>query len=224
MKLDEPFLIINFKSYLEATGTGALTIARAAERVARERGITIALAPQFLDIYRVIREVRLPIFSQHIDPIVPGSYTGYVLAESVKEAGAVGTILNHSERRMNFSDLKTAIQRAKEVNLITVVCADNPQTCEAVAQLDPDYIAIEPPELIGSGIAISKARPEVITESIRIVRSKNERVKVIAGAGISSGLDVKRAVELGACGVLVASHVAKAKDPEKALQELVSLI
>lgn len=224
MKLREPIVVINFKSYLEATGAKALQIAKIAEQIADEVKIMIALAPQFSDIYRIAREVSLPIFAQHIDPITPGSYTGHVLAESVKEAGAIGTLLNHSEKKLSLNDLKVAIQRAKEANLITVVCADKPGACKTIASFGPDYLAIEPPELIGSGIAISKAKPEVITKTIETVKSENERVKVIAGAGISSGLDVKRAIELGAHGVLVASYVVKAKDPGKAIRELVSLL
>jgi len=224
MKLKEPIIAINFKTYSQATGEKALKIAKAAEKVYKETGITIVVAPQLADLYRIAQEVEIPVFAQHIDPIKPGSHTGHVLPEAVKEAGAVGTILNHSENRMILADLEAAIRRAEEVDLITMVCSNNPKVSAAVAALGPDYVAVEPPELIGTGIPVSKAKPEVITDTVELVKKVNPDVKVLCGAGISTGEDVKKALELGTVGVLLASGVTKAKDPEKAIWDLVSLI
>ena len=224
MKLKEPIIAINFKTYAQATGEGALRIAKAAEKVYKETGITIVVAPQLADLYRIAQEVEIPVFAQHIDPIKPGSHTGHVLPEAVKEAGAVGTLLNHSENRMILADLEAAIRRAEEVGLMTMVCSNNPKVSAAVAALDPDYVAVEPPELIGTGIPVSKAKPEVITDTVELVKKINPDVKVLCGAGISTGEDVKKALELGTVGVLLASGVTKAKDPEKAIWDLVSLI
>ncbi|AHF81195.1 triose-phosphate isomerase [Thermococcus paralvinellae] len=224
MKLKEPIIAINFKTYAQATGEGALRIAKAAEKVYKETGITIVVAPQLADLYRIAQEVEIPVFAQHIDPIKPGSHTGHVLPEAVKEAGAVGTLLNHSENRMLLADLEAAIRRAEEVGLMTMVCSNNPKVSAAVAALDPDYVAVEPPELIGTGIPVSKAKPEVITDTVELVKKVNPNVKVLCGAGISTGEDVKKALELGTVGVLLASGVTKAKDPEKAIWNLVSLI
>jgi len=224
VRLKEPVIAINFKSYVEATGERALKIAKAAEKVYKETGITIVVAPQLVDLYRIAQEVEIPVFAQHIDPIKPGSHTGQVLPEAVKEAGAVGTLLNHSENRMILADLEAAIRRAEEVGLTTIVCSNNPAVSAAVAALNPDYVAVEPPELIGTGIPVSKAKPEVITNTVELVRRVNPEVKVLTGAGISTGEDVKKALELGTVGVLLASGVTKAKDPEKAIKNLVSLI
>ncbi|MCD6189643.1 MAG: triose-phosphate isomerase [Thermococcus sp.] len=224
MRLEEPVVAVNFKTYVQATGEGALRIAKAAEKVYKETGVTIVVAPQLADLYRIAQEVEIPVFAQHIDPIKPGSHTGHVLPEAVKEAGAVGTLLNHSENRMILADLEAAIRRAEEVGLMTMVCSNNPAVSAAVAALDPDYVAVEPPELIGTGIPVSKAKPEVITNTVELVRKVNPKVKVLTGAGISTGEDVKKALELGTVGVLLASGVTKAKDPEKAIRDLVSLI
>ena len=224
MKLKEPIIAINFKTYIEATGERALKIAKAAEKVYKETGITIVVAPQLADLYRIAQEVEIPVFAQHIDPIKPGSHTGHILPEAVKEAGAIGTLLNHSENRMILADLEAAIRRAEEVGLMTMVCSNNPKVSAAVAALEPDYIAVEPPELIGTGIPVSKAKPEVITDTVELVRKVNPNVRVLCGAGISTGEDVKKALELGTVGVLLASGVTKAKDPEKAIWSLVSLI
>ncbi|CAB50641.1 triose-phosphate isomerase [Pyrococcus abyssi] len=222
MELKEPIIAINFKTYIEATGKRALEIAKAAERVWKDTGVTIVVAPQLVDLRMIAENVEIPVFAQHIDPIKPGSHTGHVLPEAVKEAGAVGTLLNHSENRMILADLEAAISRAKEVGLITMVCSNNPAVSAAVAALDPDYVAVEPPELIGTGIPVSKAKPEVITDTVELVRKVNPKVKVLCGAGISTGEDVKKAIELGTVGVLLASGVTKAKDPEKAIRDLVS--
>jgi len=222
--LEEPVIAINFKTYIEATGERALKIAKAAEEVYKETGVTIVVAPQLADLYRIAQEVEIPIFAQHIDPIKPGSHTGHVLPEAVKEAGAVGTLLNHSENRMILADLEAAIRRAEEVGLMTMVCSNNPKVSAAVAALSPDYVAVEPPELIGTGIPVSKAKPEVITNTVNLVKKISPKVKVLTGAGISTGEDVKKALELGTVGVLLASGVTKAKDPEKAIRDLVSLI
>jgi len=224
MKLKEPIVAINFKTYAQATGEGALRIAKAAEKIYKETGVTIVVAPQLADLYRIAQEVEIPVFAQHIDPIKPGSHTGHVLPEAVKEAGAVGTLLNHSENRMILADLEAAIRRAEDVGLMTMVCSNNPAVSAAVAALNPDYVAVEPPELIGTGIPVSKAKPEVITDTVELVKKVNPDVKVLCGAGISTGEDVKKALELGTVGVLLASGVTKAKDPEKAIWDLVSLI
>ncbi|GAB6103195.1 triose-phosphate isomerase [Thermococcus atlanticus] len=224
MKLSEPVIAINFKAYAQATGEGALRIAKAAEKVWKETGVTIVVAPQLADLYRIAQEVEIPVFAQHINPITPGSHTGHVLPEAVKEAGAAGTLLNHSENRMILADLEASIRRAEEVGLMTMVCSNNPAVSAAVAALGPDYVAVEPPELIGTGIPVSKAKPEVITNTVELVKKVNPHVKVLTGAGISTGEDVKKALELGSVGVLLASGVTKAKNPEKAIRNLVSLI
>ena len=222
--LEEPIIAINFKTYAQATGERALKVAKAAEEVYKETGVTIVVAPQLADLYRIAQEVEIPVFAQHIDPIKPGSHTGHVLPEAVKEAGAVGTLLNHSENRMILADLEAAIRRAEEVGLMTMVCSNNPAVSAAVAALTPNYVAVEPPELIGTGVPVSKAKPEVITNTVELVKKVNPGVKVLTGAGISTGEDVKKALELGTVGVLLASGVTKAKDPEKAIRDLVSLI
>ena len=217
MKIQAPIILVNFKTYLEATGRKAVKLAKVADRVSRETRISICVAPQFTDIALVAREVEIPVFAQHIDPIKPGSHTGYVLADAVKEAGAVGTLINHSERQLKLSEIDAAIKIAQEKGLISLVCANNHTTSAAVAALKPDIVAVEPPELIGTGISVSKAKPEVIESTIRLVREINPTVTVLCGAGVSDGEDVAAALRLGTDGVLVASAVVKAKDPYRVL-------
>jgi triosephosphate isomerase len=197
-KLHTPIIIVNFKTYLEATGRKAIELAKQAEEVSKETGTSIVVAPQFADIARVAEAVEIPVFAQHIDPIKPGSCTGHVLADSVKEAGAIGTLINHSEEQLKLVDIDTVI---------------------AAAALKPDIVSIEPPELIGTGVAVSKAQPEVVTNTVKFVREVNIEVTILCGAGISHGEDVAVALKLGTQGVLVASGIVKAKDPYSMLRE-----
>jgi len=219
LKIQTPIILVNFKAYLEATGRRAVELARVAEKVSRETHVSICVAPQFTDIAAVAEEVEIPVFAQHIDPIEPGSHTGYVLADAVKEAGAIGTIINHSERQLRLSEIDASIRIAREKGLVSVVCANNQTISAAVAALKPDMVAVEPPELIGTGISVSKARPEVITSTIRLVRKVNPTVIILCGAGVSNGEDVAAALKLGTHGVLVASAVVKAKNPYNVLLE-----
>ena len=210
-------IIINFKTYLESTGKRAIELAQIAEKVAKETGANIIVVPQFADIAKVAETVDIPVFAQHIDPIKPGNYTGHILAESVKEAGAVGTLINHSEMQLRLADVDAVVRLALEKDLLSCVCTSNPSISAAVAYLNPDIISIEPPELIGTGVAVSKAHPEDVTNTIRLVRKVNEKAIILCGAGISHGEDVAAALKLGTQGVLVASGIVKAKDPYSVL-------
>jgi len=219
LKLQTPIIIVNFKTYLEATGRKAVALAKQAEKVSKETAACIVVAPQCADISRVAEAVEIPVFAQHIDPIKPGSHTGQVLATAVKEAGAVGTLINHSERQMKLADIDVAVKMAIEKDLVSCVCTNNPAVSAAVAYLHPDIISIEPPELIGSGVAVSKAKPEEVTRTIQLVREVNSEALLLCGAGISHGEDVAVALKLKTQGVLVASAIVKAKDHYSILRE-----
>ncbi len=221
LKIQTPIIIVNFKTYLEATGKKAVELAKKAEKASKETGVHVVVAPQFADIARVAEAVEIPVFAQHIDAVCPGAFTGHVLAESVKEAGAVGTLINHSERQLKLADVDAVIRHAKERELMSCVCTSNPAISAAVAYLHPDIISIEPPELIGTGIAVSKAQPEAVTNTIKLVRKVNDNAVILCGAGISHGEDVAVALKLGTQGVLVASGIVKAKDPYIVLREFV---
>ena len=223
-KFTTPIILVNFKTYFEGTGKKAMQLAKKAEKVYRETGVSIGLAPQYCDIAALVNIVSLPIFAQHIDFAQAGSFTGHVLPEAVKGAGAVGTLINHSERRLKLADIDAAISRSREVGLVSVVCSNNAKVSAAVAALQPDMIAIEPPELIGTGIPVSKAKPEVVSGTVKLVRRVNKEAIILCGAGITRGEDVAAAIRLGTGGVLVASGIVKAKDPYKVMREFVDAI
>lgn len=224
IKISIPFVLINFKTYTEATGKTAMELSKKVEKASLETGVCMGVAPQFADIAPIANSISIPVFAQHIDPIMPGNSTGHILAESVRENGAVGTLINHSERRLKLADIDTAITRARETGLISVVCTNNPSVSASAAALNPNMLAVEPPELIGTGISVSKAKPEVVTDTVKLVRNINKKIIILCGAGITVGEDVAAALRLGTEGVLVASGVVKAKYPDKVLLEFAKAI
>ncbi len=211
-------IITNFKTYESATGEAAMRLAKIHQDVARETGADIQVAVQSIDLAKISHELDIPVLAQHIDPIVYGSHTGHILPESVQMAGAAGTILNHSEKRLEREVLKASILRAKEVGLKTIVCAQDPEEGASFLEFDPDYIAVEPPELIGGDISVSTAQPEIIENAAKLIGSD----KLLVGAGVKNGEDVRLAIKLGAKGVLLASGVTKAADPKAVLLDLAS--
>ena len=222
--MKNPVIGINFKTYGQAYGEKALKLSKIAQKVQNDstKDLSVMVAPQNVDLRRISDEVDLPIYSQHIDPIEPGSNTGHILPEAVQDSGATGTLLNHSENRMKIADIEAAIKRAKNLDMEVMVCANNPKVSASIAPLEPDYIAIEPPELIGTGVPVSEADPEVITKSVELVEKVNSNVDVICGAGISTGEDIKKALDLGAKGVLLASGYTKSDNPEEVMRDLIN--
>ena len=220
--MDTPIVILNYKTYLESSGIKALELAHDLESAASESGITMVAAPQAADIYRISEETSLPIFAQHIDPIAPGGHTGSNLINTLIDAGISGSLINHSENRMKLADIDEVIKLCNENDIESCVCTNNIETSKAVAALGPVAVAVEPPELIGTGIPVSQAQPEVVENSVKGVKSINKKVKVLCGAGITTGDDMKAAMDLGADGVLLASGIIKAESPKDALLDLVS--
>lgn len=220
--MNTPIVILNYKTYLESSGENALELARALKSASEESGITMVAAPQAADIYRIQDQISLPIFAQHIDPITPGGHTGSNLIETLIEAGISGSLINHSENRMKLADIDEVIQLCKQNDIESCVCTNNIATSKAIATFSPDAVAVEPPELIGTGIPVSQAQPEVVEDSVKGVKSINKKIRVLCGAGISTGDDMKAAMDLGADGVLLASGIVKAENPKEALLDLVS--
>ncbi len=215
-----PLIIINFKTYRQATGDNALKLARTCEKVAKTSKVNIVVAVQAADLYRVASSVNIPVFAQHVDNIAYGKNTGHILPEAAKEAGAVGTLLNHAEHKIDYAVLAGTINNCKKLGLTTVVCAAGKKEAATVARLNPDFIAVELPELIGTLVSVSKVKPDVVTSAIAAIKRIKD-IPVLCGAGVANGDDVGKAIKLGTKGVLVATAVTTAKNPEEALDDLV---
>jgi triosephosphate isomerase len=220
--MPSPFILVNLKTFREGMGNRAHMIANAAQLVAHESGVTIGIAPSTIDLHPICHHFAIPVYAQHVDGYEPGAHTGHVTVDAIRMAGAAGSLVNHSERRLTLADIELSIRALQAQKLIAVVCSNNEATSAGAAALAPEYVAIEPPELIGSGVSVSKANPEIIRRSVAAVHEVNAKVKVLTGAGIQSGDCVRIAVDLGTDGVLLASSVVKAKEPATVLRDLVS--
>ena len=211
------FILVNLKAY----PCDPIEVATAARDVADASGVRIAVAPQAADLARVA-ETDVETWAQHVSPNAHGSHTGSTLAEAVADNGAEGTLINHSEKRLKLADVDGSIRAAERAGLETIACANNPTQVGAAAALGPDAVAVEPPELIGGDVSVSTADPGIVEDAVAAAEAVDPDVDVFCGAGVSTGEDVTAAGDLGATGILLASGVAKADDPEAALEDLVS--
>jgi len=210
-------LIINFKNYEEVSGDNAIKLAKAANEVAKQLGAELVLAPPQPSLALIAKNVSLPVISQHVDDGNVGASTGFFLPELALSYGAVGSLINHSEHRIDLKSIARLVERMRMINMISIVCAREPNEVSEISAFKPDFIAIEPPELIGSGRAVSRENPEIITNSIQVAESRS---RIICGAGIADKNDVARAMELGSHGILVASGVVKAASWREKIAEL----
>lgn len=206
-------IVINLKTYAEGTGPKALSLAHAAEQISKK----IILAVQDIDIFRIAKKTRLKIYAQHVDAEDPGAHTGKTLIESVLDAGGRGSLLNHSENRIPFEQIQKTVEKAKRLRFPLIVCVQDLEEAKKVAQLNPGFIAYEPPELIGGDISVSTAKPEIIKDIVEAVKP----VPVLVGAGVKNSSDVKKSIQLGAKGVLLASGVVKAENKKEVIKDLI---
>jgi triosephosphate isomerase len=211
------FVLVNLKAY----DVDPVAVAEHAAAVADSHDARVAVSPQTAHLDRVAA-TGVETWAQHAAPTGHGSHTGSQHAAAAADAGAVGTLLNHSERRLRLADVDDGLGAAGRAGLSTVVCANNPAQAAAAASLGPDAVAVEPPALIGGDVSVASADPAVVEESVAAVERVDPDVATYCGAGVSTGDDVAAAADLGAEGVLLASAVAKADDPRGVLEDLVT--
>jgi triosephosphate isomerase len=212
-------LIINFKNYEEVSADKAIKLAESARHVAEKLKIEIVVAPPQPVLALIAKSVQIPVICQHVDTEKMGPSTGFVVPEMAKSYGAVGSLINHSEHRIDMSSIRSLVERMRKIGMASIVCAQEPHEVVEISTFHPDFIAIEPPELIGSGRAVSKENPAIITKS---VQGAGSRSSVICGAGITDKDDIAKAMELGSQGILVASGIVKADSWERKITELAS--
>ncbi len=222
-RLRAPVFEIGLKGY--AYGAEAVRLARAADRLSEELEVTVIFDPQHVDIPAVARETRhLAVFAQHMDPVTVGRGAGYVLPEAIRAAGAVGTMLNHSERRMTLADIYRAIKRAQEVGLATLVCADSPEEAAAVAMLGPDIVLAEPPELIATSRSAATEMRGFVERAVEMVGRIDPEIIVMCGAGVQTPDDVVRMIGLGVGGTGSSSGILKAADPIGQMEAMIAAV
>lgn len=222
--MTKPLIVVNFKAYGEVCGEAGLGLARACEEIGKETGTSIVSCPQMVDLALVAQSIRAPVWSQSSDAVSPGGRTGHTTVKAIKGAGATGTLVNHSESRKLLFDIEDIVKRCREEGIVSCVCTNNIRTSIAAAALGPDFVAVEPPELIGGDVSVTSADPEIVSNAVEGVKAIDRKVNVLCGAGVKNSADVAKAIELGARGVLLASGVVKAKDPRSVLRDLASAL
>lgn len=213
------YYIINFKTYSKGTGQSALRLANIIAEVAEKRKVEIIPAVQPTDLKEICKIT--PAIAQAIDPVPYGAHTGLILPQAVRDAGAIGTLINHSERRLSLKEIESCIYFARHAGIKTMVCASDIKEAMDISRLSPNYMAFEDPELIGTGRSVSKTKPELVSRFVEILKDLSPSVIPLCGAGITNHEDVLAARELGTKGVLVASAVVNAEDQKEALENLI---
>jgi triosephosphate isomerase len=210
--------VINCKNYEEIAGDKIIKFIKIAEKISKKYKVKIAISPP-QHLVGLVANSSIPILAQHIDVSKVGSTTGFVIPELLKKSKVKGSLINHSEHRISSKEIEKLVLKLKELKMISILCVKDIAEVKKYVKLNPDYIAIEPPELIGSGKAVSKEKPELIAKAASIVNNSKNKTKLLCGAGIVSGEDVAKAIELGSKGILVASGIIKAKDWNKVISE-----
>jgi triosephosphate isomerase len=210
--------VINCKNYEEISGDKIIKFIKIAEQVSKKYKIKIAISPP-QHLIGLVANSSIPIIAQHIDDSKIGSTTGFIIPELLKKSKVKGSLINHSEHRISNKEIEKLVLKLEELNMISIVCVKDIAEVKKYVKLNPNFIAIEPPELIGSGKAISKEKPDLIVKAADIVNNSKNKTKLLCGAGIVSGEDVAKAIELGSKGILVASGIIKSKDWNKIISE-----
>ncbi|MCL2832748.1 MAG: triose-phosphate isomerase [Treponema sp.] len=217
-----PFFEFGPKAYLY--GEKMIGLAEHADRLAAEYDVDIIIDPQTLDIPEMARRCRhIKVFAQHMDPIRAGRGMGSVLPEALKEWGAAGTLLNHTEKRLSLTDLESAVNRAREVGLLSMVCADNPDQAAAIALFAPDSIVVESPLLIGGGERKAGDNSVILEINARI-RKINPGIRLLHSAGIKTADDIYNVIASGSDGAGSSSALALAPDPFKMFTDMVAAV
>ncbi|MEM0140134.1 MAG: triose-phosphate isomerase [Ferroplasma sp.] len=212
----EPKIFINFKHYENAVGKNSELFLEQFNTIKNQDNVVYCLSE--IDLRLNCKFPGLNIFSQNVNSNGYGPYTGHISIEALKSIGINGSIINHSENRLPETEIKAIVKRAHELNFTIVLCAENLDEIKSFAELNPDYIAYEPPELIGGNISVSSSKPDIIKDAVKLCSGKS---KLLVGAGIKTGTDISKSMELGATGVLIASGIVRNAKP---INTLVSLM
>jgi triosephosphate isomerase len=210
-------ILINFKTYKQSSGENAVRLSKSMFEVSKEKGVDVVACPQLVDLKNVLKVLPETTWVQHVDAEDRGRATGWLPPEIAKEAGATGTLLNHSEHKLSVGVLSETINKCKSVGLKTLVFVDNIEEAIAASAFKPDWIGYEPPELVGSEeTSVARSKPDVIGKVVETVTS----IPILVGAGVKDKNDVEVSFKLGAKAVGVASAVVKAENQKHKIEEL----
>ncbi len=217
-----PIIILNFKVYIESGGRSGERLSAIADKVAKKYPkIDILICPHTTQLAKIASIMHYAkVYCQSADSNPAGKFTGSIPITSIKDSKASGTLLNHAENQLTNSEIEKITDLCKENSLNSVICANNVKLAKGYCKYSPWAIAVEIPELIGSGISVSNAKPEVVIDAVAQIKKINSEIKVLVGAGVSTEKDVKKCLELKADGVLLASGYVLSKNPELILEKM----
>jgi triosephosphate isomerase len=195
-------------------------LARAIASVETDARVVVVVSA--FDLAAVVAAApKLEVWCQHLDPVGFGSFTGWLHPSTAVERGASGTLINHAEHKVSIEHVAMLLDSVPE-DFTVCACAADIEEARALTALQPDFVAVEPPELIGGDISVTTADPSIVSGTAAAVREISEEVGILCGAGVKNGADVAAAIKLGTVGVLLASGVTKADDPTAVMTDLVS--
>lgn len=208
-------IVINLKNY--KIGNEALDLIKKIEIYYSKAVVAV----NSIDLTSVVKSTSLQIIAQHVDFSEAGRGTGQTIPESIINAGASGSLLNHSEHKISISEIKKTIKRCNEVGLKLIICSSSLKEIQELKKLNPYALAFEDKKLIATGKSITDYKAHEIKKFVEVL--KDSSIIPLCGAGITTGEDVAAALVLGCKGVLVSSVIANSQNPEKFLKEISSL-
>lgn len=217
LEVKAPFFIFNPKSYLY--GQPLEELALEADQMAEKMGVQVFVTAPYADIERLAHKTsHIIVTAQHLDGLEPGRGMGAVLGESIYQAGARATFLNHAEHPLTLTQLVKSIQKTKELGILSIVCADSVEEARAIATLRPDILLCEETAQIGTGQVSDTSYVHSTIEAIHTIDSE---IAVMEAAGIRSDEDVRRVIALGADGTGCTSGITQAEDPASVLRSMI---
>lgn len=219
---DAPVFEIGPKIY--TYGNESVKLAQHADQLAEKYDVQIIYSAQYFDVRPIAEATKnIFVFAQHVDGFYPGRGLGGVLPEAARDAGAVGTLLNHAEHPLTLNQLYRAICRCREAGLVTMVCAESLEECTAVIGLGADAVLNETAEMIGMGNGKSHGISDVETIE-QAIHSIVPDMLVLHGAGIQDEKDVYNIIRAGAKATGATSAIFASPDPYTAMEKMICAV
>ncbi len=220
----KPIIAINFKAYENAFGKQAERLLKKIDDIAKQYNVETIVALPLTEIYKAKEFKWIKIFSQTSHAVGFGGYTGKIPTKALLHYGVKGVVVNHAEDQKSTKEIDFILKEAYDHNLEVLLCAPSPEFALGMSYYkEVSYLAYEPPELIGTGKAVSQYRGEDIKRIASSIKLHNSLVKFLVGAGINSRKDIDISLQLGADGVFISSMVMKSQNIERTFEEIFGL-
>jgi triosephosphate isomerase len=171
------------------------------DRLSSLEGVDVAVCPPYVSLHAAVLALagtEIAVTAQNVHWEETGAYTGEVSPAMLREIGAYGAIVGHSERRQYFGETDETVARrvasALEAGLFVIACVGELEEerergetenvlRRQVSVLEPHdnlVVAYEPVWAIGTG---KTATPEIAQEAHAFVKSLLD-VPVLYGGSV----------------------------------------